>query len=110
MMKNNFTSKLIRTLTSVLPVDKSREGTCNGCGDCCKIPNKCVFLVENEKGEGHCSIYSFRPLVCRKYPRTENENVTPENCSYTFVNRAKQAEEDKAAAEAAEPEQSTPSE
>jgi len=76
--------KIIRTLTSLLPVDKNREGSCNNCGDCCKLPTRCHFLVEDENGESQCSIYAFRPLVCRKYPRIESEFITTERCGYNF--------------------------
>ncbi|CAD7856721.1 MAG: hypothetical protein [Olavius algarvensis Gamma 1 endosymbiont] len=32
-----------------------------------------------------CSIYHLRPPSCRKYPRTADENLTPETCGYSFV-------------------------
>jgi Fe-S-cluster containining protein len=84
-MKNNITNKLKRTFSSLLPVAKSRVGSCNGCADCCKLPTKCFFLVENEDGTGQCGIYTFRPLVCRKYPRVESEFITPDNCGFSFT-------------------------
>lgn len=39
MNKNNYLRKLIRTITSILSVDKNRAGKCIDCGACCKLPN-----------------------------------------------------------------------
>ncbi len=82
--KNNLGAKIKRTATSILPIDKARKGQCSNCGKCCHLPNKCPFL--RTKGDKtYCSIYKVRPLNCRKYPRTEKECLTKENCSYYFV-------------------------
>lgn len=77
--------KLVRTLTSVLPVDKNRQGSCNQCGECCKLPFKCTFLKTAEDGSSYCGAYNFRPLNCRKFPRTpaQLEHVI-DVCGYTF--------------------------
>ncbi len=81
--KNNMMAKAKRTLTSILPVDKNREGHCQNCGKCCYLPNKCPFLkIDGDKG--YCSIYKVRSLNCRKYPRTEKECLTKESCGFRF--------------------------
>ena len=80
-MKN----KLKRLMTSLLPVASNRQGECNRCGQCCKLPYPCPFLQYDESGLSSCSIYRFRPPSCRKYPRTASENMTPETCGYYFV-------------------------
>ena len=84
-MKNNYTSKLIRTFTSVLPVSKKRKGQCIGCGECCKaLPNRCPFLTKDDNNKPRCAIYKVRPLNCRKYPRTKKEWLTPHKCGFSF--------------------------
>lgn len=82
-MKNDYTAKFIRTITSIFPVDKTRKGGCINCGECCKLPNKCIFLGDKD-GKSYCRIYYFRGLNCRKYPRTNNEHLTKESCGYKF--------------------------
>ena len=83
--KNTWGAKLKRSLTAFLPVSKDRKGKCIGCGSCCKLPVKCIFLRENEDGTcGTCTIYKFRPPTCRKYPRTKDEHITSEKCGYRF--------------------------
>ena len=37
-----------------------------------------------KNGKSYCSIYWFRSLNCRKYPRTEKGCLTKDSCSYTF--------------------------
>jgi hypothetical protein len=83
-MKNNYFAKLIRTLTSILPVQSSRKGSCIDCGECCKLPQRCPFLVEKNPRSTYCRIYKFRPLNCRKYPRTCKEHITKLTCGYRF--------------------------
>ncbi|CAA0085695.1 Uncharacterised protein [BD1-7 clade bacterium] len=78
--------KLLRFLTSLLPVASNRVGSCNGCGDCCKLPYVCPFLKQDKDDNYTCSVYFFRPPSCRKYPRIEAEQLTPENCGFSFVN------------------------
>ncbi len=80
-MKNTYFAKFIRSLTSFLSVAENRKGECKSCGKCCKLPNPCIFLDETN----HCRIYKFRPLNCRKYPRTEKEFLTKESCGFRFV-------------------------
>ena len=54
---NTLRSKTKRTLTSILPVVKNRQGNCLNCGKCCYLPTKCIFLkVVNKKS--HCKIYN----------------------------------------------------
>jgi len=77
-------AKAKRTLTSVLPVAKTRAGQCVGCGACCKLPKPCHFLKTDETGRGFCAIYELRPLNCRKYPRTESEWLTADTCGFRF--------------------------
>jgi hypothetical protein len=81
--KNTWGAKLKRTLTSVLPVSKKRKGECKSCGECCKLPNICAFLKYKE-GKSYCSVYKFRALNCRKYPRTKNELITEKTCGFEF--------------------------
>lgn len=77
--------KWLRFFTSLfLPVSNVRAGNCNGCGDCCKLPNVCPFLKENANGSYRCGVYFFRPPSCRKYPRVKKEFITPDNCGYSF--------------------------
>ena len=80
--------KLQRTITSLLPVEEGREGQCNGCGDCCKLPNPCTFLKIDSQNNHTCGIYRFRPPNCHKFPRSPAQLETvKENCSFQF-NRA----------------------
>jgi len=82
--KNTWLAKIKRTSTSILPVAKNRTGECIDCGACCKLPNTCPFLKIKSDGTSCCSIYSIRPLNCRKYPRTESELITEDACGFKF--------------------------
>ncbi len=82
--KNTWQAKIKRTLTSVLPVARNRKGQCLLCGACCRLPNVCLFLRTNGTGEMYCSIYHVRPLNCRKYPRTQPEQITADTCGFRF--------------------------
>ena len=87
MTKNNantWRAKFRRTLTSPLPVSPKRRGQCIGCGACCKLPNVCTFLRFDDNGRSYCAAYRFRPLNCRKYPRTESEHITRDTCGFKF--------------------------
>jgi Fe-S-cluster containining protein len=79
-------NKLVRTITSILPVDSQRTGRCNRCGECCKLPFQCVFLRTDESGKYSCAAYHLRPFNCRKFPRTpaQLESVA-HTCSYSFT-------------------------
>ncbi|MBN1792199.1 hypothetical protein JW826_00735 [Candidatus Woesearchaeota archaeon] len=81
-MRNDWIAKVIRTMTSPLPVSDSRVGECRRCGECCKLPTKCAFLRYDEQGLASCAIHKVRPLNCRKYPRTDREHITKEGCGY----------------------------
>ena len=81
---NTWAAKLRRTLTAILPVSKHRKGRCVNCGACCKLPNVCWFLRYKPDGRSYCSVYSVRPLNCRKYPRTKSELVTADTCGHHF--------------------------
>ena len=78
-------AKIKRTLTSVLPVSPSRRGNCIACGACCKLPNQCPFQGYDSDGHSYCKVYRFRPLNCRKYPRTASESLTADTCGFHFV-------------------------
>ena len=82
--RNTWGAKWKRTLTSVLPVDPARKGACQSCGACCSLPNRCPFLRFDEHGKSRCAAYAWRPLNCRKYPRTWKEHVTWEHCGFSF--------------------------
>ncbi|MDX9701804.1 MAG: hypothetical protein RBU23_02050 [Candidatus Auribacterota bacterium] len=84
MTKNTWLAKLKRTLTSLLPISPARAGSCNRCGECCKLPNYCRFLGYDHEGLSYCKIYPIRPLNCRKYPRTASEQICP-TCGFYFV-------------------------
>lgn len=76
---NSFKIKLQQFLECLLPIDKSRVGECKQCGRCCKLVMKCIFFRNNK-----CLIYKFRPLQCRKSPRTAK--YLKEGCKgYTFI-------------------------
>ncbi len=78
-------NKFKRLTTSLLPVDRNRRGACNRCGACCRLPFPCPFLRVDDEGLSSCAVYHLRPASCRKYPRTESENLTPERCGYYFL-------------------------
>jgi len=85
--KNTLSNgKFRRFITSlVLPVDNSRSGDCDRCRACCKFGVVCPFLKERQDGSHtyYCSVYRLRPLQCRKYPRSRNEQIH-QPCGYTF--------------------------
>ena len=83
-MRNTYFAKIIRNITAFLPVAKNRTGECKNCGACCRLPEPCIFLRENNDGTTYCRIYKIRPLSCRKYPRTEKEFLTKGICSFKF--------------------------
>jgi Fe-S-cluster containining protein len=77
--------KIKRTFTSLLPIDKNRTGECNGCGDCCKLPFRCIFLNDMPDGTSRCSIYNVRPPNCRKFPRSRSQwETVKDNCGFQF--------------------------
>jgi len=82
--RNNWVRKMGRTATSILPVSKNRTGKCINCGECCKLPVKCIFLKYRPNGESFCFIHKTRPPNCRKYPRTKSECLTQDTCGYRF--------------------------
>lgn len=73
--------KVYRFFTAFLPVDKRRSGKCIRCGKCC---TNCKFLRFNNDSDTRCLIRKYRPLQCRKYPRTEKELFTQSTCGYKF--------------------------
>jgi hypothetical protein len=81
-----FDGKLKRFATSlVLPIDKNREGECRRCGACCRFLVDCPFLrpAKDDPNAFECRAYLIRPLQCRKYPRTEAEQIH-HPCGYRF--------------------------
>ncbi|MBN2137601.1 MAG: YkgJ family cysteine cluster protein [Sedimentisphaerales bacterium] len=82
--KNTWLARTQRTVTAILPVSEKRTGECVSCGECCKLPNVCPFLRYDAQGKSYCTIYSIRPLNCRKYPRTKSEWITSDTCGFSF--------------------------
>jgi len=79
-------SKLTRTLTSLLPVENHRTGSCHQCGACCRLPFRCFFLRTAADGKSYCSAYSFRPPTCRKFPRTSAQlELVRDVCGFSFA-------------------------
>jgi Fe-S-cluster containining protein len=79
-------SKLTRTLTSLLPVENHRTGSCNQCGECCRLPFTCFFLRTGTDGKSYCSAYRFRPPTCRKFPRTGAQlELVRHACGFSFA-------------------------
>ncbi len=77
--------KLKRTFTSLLPIEDGRNGECNNCGACCRLPFRCIFLKTAPDKKEYCSIYKVRPPNCRKFPRTREEHeLVKSECGYTF--------------------------
>lgn len=79
-------------MTAFLPVSTARRGECRNCGACCeKNPTKCLFLRYKANKKSYCYLrknFGFNSLQCRKYPRTENEQVLglkKNQCGYFFV-------------------------
>lgn len=91
-MKNNWPGKIQRIITAFLPVSPARRGECRNCGACCeKNPTKCLFLRYEANNKSYCYLrrnFGFNSLQCRKYPRTESEQVLgfdKNRCGYFFV-------------------------
>ncbi len=82
--KNTWRAKIIRAFTSIFLVSKKRQGKCNNCGACCRLPAPCAFLKISADGRCFCRVYRFRPPSCRVYPRTEEELITKDTCGYKF--------------------------
>jgi len=75
---------IYRTFPSLNGHEPRRYGSCNRCGDCCRILYKCPFLVEVD-GKCRCSIYEHRPLQCRKFPvDTQDIEELDHGCTYYF--------------------------
>ncbi len=82
--------KLKRTFTSLLPIEEGRQGECNNCGACCRLPFRCIFLKEKEDGKEYCSIYAVRPPNCRKFPRSREEHALVKDvCGFSFDDKNK---------------------
>jgi len=75
--------KTYRFFTAFFPVDKRRRGECSRCGTCCQKAN-CKFLKFDNDGKACCPVRMYRPLQCRKYPRTRREMFTQQTCGYKF--------------------------
>jgi Fe-S-cluster containining protein len=86
LAKGPFDGKVRRFATSlVLPVDTRRTGECKRCGACCKFLVTCPFLKfdEGDPNSASCKAYAIRPLQCRKYPRSKEEQIH-HPCGYRF--------------------------
>jgi len=83
---DRLAGKIRRAATSILPVDDTRAGECKNCGSCCMFLYKCPFLkFENHNShKATCTIHGIRPPMCRKYPRTREEQ-THQPCGYYFI-------------------------
>jgi hypothetical protein len=77
-------NKLARTITSILPVDSRRDGSCNNCGACCKLPFRCAFLktrtaAQLEPVADVCG-FSFRVEVAETKKATEPAGYDVGSC------------------------------
>lgn len=69
------------------------EGSCNNCGQCCKINFNCPFLKELPDGKGKCTIYLTKhaPKVCVAFPLDPSDleeiqrAISPNKCSFSFA-------------------------
>ena len=69
-----------------------RFGSCNNCGDCCKL---LIFQAGVSKmkiceqyigsAEGHCKIYSNRPAKCQAFPVGPWDLAALPHCGFQFV-------------------------
>lgn len=75
--------RVYRFWSAFLPVDSKRRGKCVRCGMCC-IKTKCKIIEFGDDGNVRCPIYKYRPLQCKKYPRTEKELFTYTTCGHKF--------------------------
>ena len=79
LVLSGFTGKLWRRGTSrYQKPNYTRHGKCNNCGACCKMPVRCVFLMNNK-----CNIHHNRPVQCRTFPAKPEEMIS-KNCGYYF--------------------------
>ncbi|MHB8482110.1 MAG: hypothetical protein ACYDBV_05145 [Nitrospiria bacterium] len=66
--------------------EATRIGECVGCGKCCTLVFKCVFLEGSEE-QARCKIYDFgRPKPCGAFP-IDPKDLADVNflCGYSFV-------------------------
>ncbi len=64
----------------------AREGSCDQCGQCCKIIVRCPFLLEKD-GHTSCRVYKFRPLQCRAFPLHDDDLKDIDyKCTFRFKN------------------------
>lgn len=82
--RNTWYAKLARMVNSIYPIAENRRGECIDCGECCKLPITCPFLGYRSNGKSYCAIHQLRTPNCRKYPRTETENITQLICGFWF--------------------------
>jgi hypothetical protein len=67
--------------------EAARVGECVGCGKCCTLVFKCVFLTGSEE-QARCQIYEIgRPKPCGAFP-IDPRDLADVNflCGYSFVN------------------------
>jgi hypothetical protein len=67
-----------------------REGECKGCGRCCELTFRCLFLTK----ERTCSIYGLvRPANCTAFPIDERDLADVDwQCGFRFRPAAVPAE------------------
>ena len=84
-IENDISSfgKTYRFFAAFFPIDNKRKGKCKRCGKCCQKAN-CKFLEFDDRGKACCPIHKYRPLQCRKYPRSKKELFTHPVCGYKF--------------------------
>ena len=71
--------------------ETAREGECVGCGKCCTLVFRCVFL-EGSVEQSRCMIYDIgRPKPCGAFP-IDPKDLADVNflCSYTFPSPGEQ--------------------
>lgn len=59
---------------------KSRKGSCDRCGECCKILFRCPFY-DDATG---CTVYDRRPPSCRLFPMIPADLQEVSRCSISF--------------------------
>ncbi|MBI1820498.1 MAG: hypothetical protein HYR79_02200 [Nitrospirae bacterium] len=70
----------------VKEAEATRVGECVGCGKCCTLVFKCVFLEGSEE-QSRCKIYDIgRPKPCGAFP-IDPKDLADVNflCGYSFV-------------------------
>ena len=89
MYQSFWFKKITRIVSSLLPAQANRLGSCNRCGQCCKLVFRCPFLREDQDNNFHCAAYKFRPPHCRQFPRTQAQlDIVKDSCGYAFASNS----------------------